>query len=99
MVTILDTRTPPAPLSDAAGSARGSGASGEWVSHPVATALLRAAALVGPLLAATVVALACRAVVRVPADLLGRVVWGLTVSAAATATLFGVAAVLRRVIP
>jgi HD domain len=99
VVTLADTQIAPTRAPDAQGSARGSSAGGEWVSHPAATVVLRVVAVVGPLLAAMTVVLFCRAVVPVPAGVFGRVTWGLAVSAAATATLFGVAVLLRRVLP
>ena len=86
--------------SDPRGSARGSTVSGgQWSSHPIATAALRAAAVIGPLLAAVLVALGARELVPVPAAIVPRLAWGVVVSVAATSALFVVAGWLRRVLP
>ena len=101
MVTVTDTTGETTTYrSDERGSARGSAARGDaWAGHPVATVALRATAAVGPLLAAVAVVLGARALFPVPADLAGRAVWALVVGATATATVFLVAALLRRVLP
>lgn len=100
-MTLTRTNTDAAAYrSDERGSARGSAAGGaRWTSHPVATALLRASAVVGPLVAAVAVTIVARTLVPVPAAIGARLVWGLVVSALATSTLFVVAVGLRRVLP
>ena len=101
MVTVTDTTGETTTYrSDERGSARGSAARGDaWAGHPVATVALRATAAVGPLIAAVAVVLGARALFPVPADLARRAVWALVVGATATATVFLVAALLRRVLP
>ena len=102
MVTMTEHRRRPRPTDRTSGAARAgsaaSGRSGRATRPP--RRLLRAAAVVGPLLAAALaVAGSPRALVPVPAAILPRLAWGLVVERGGDVTLFVVAAGLRRLLP